>query len=225
MATGILLVMDLDQPMRFAYVLLRPQWDSWLVRGGYSITIFGGFVALMLAGVFFGWNDVVYIAFWGSAVSAVVVAIYTAFLFAQAKGRDFWQSPAMAPHMMVHSLMAGAAVFVLAGLVTDVSAQWLNYLETVLMVTVVGNILIMTVELTITHPTNDAKRVVKMITDGRYSNAFWFGAMLIGNVIPLGLLVLTDNLMISAASAVFILVGIYFSEKIWVEAPQRIQLT
>ena len=93
------------------------------------------------------------------------------------------------------------------------------------MVTVVGNILIMTVELTITHPTNDAKRVVKMITDGRYSNAFWYGAVLVGNIIPLLLLVLTDNLMISAASAVLILVGIYISEKIWVEAPQRIQLT
>lgn len=225
MATGILLVMDLDQPMRFVYVLLRPQWDSWLVRGGYSITVFGGMVALMIAGVFFGWTDVVYVAFWASAVSAVVVAVYTAFLFAQAKGRDFWQSPAMAPHMVVHSLMAGAAVFVLAGLLTDVSVEWMNYLETVLMVTVVGNILIMTVELNITHPTSDAKRVVKMITDGRYSNAFWYGAMLIGNVIPLLLLVVTDNLMISAAAAALILVGIYISEKIWVEAPQRIQLT
>jgi len=225
LATGVLLVMDLDQPMRFAYVLLRPQWDSWLVRGAYAITVFGGMVALMLAAVFFGWNDVVYIAFWGSAISAVIVAIYTAFLFAQAKGRDFWQSPAMAPHMMVHSLMAGAAVFVLAGLITDTSAQWLTYLETILMVTVVGNILIMTVELTVTHPTNDAKRVVKMITDGRYRNSFWFGAMLLGNVIPLLLLALTDNLLISSAGAVLILIGIYISEKIWVEAPQRIQLT
>jgi Fe-S-cluster-containing dehydrogenase component/formate-dependent nitrite reductase membrane component NrfD len=224
-ATGLLLVMDLDQPMRFAYVLLRPQWNSWLVRGGYSITIFGAMVSLMLLGVFFAWHDVVYFAFWASAVSAVVVAVYTAFLFAQAKGRDFWQSPAMAPHMMVHSLMAGAAVFVLAGLATDVSDQWMSYLETVLMVTVIANMLIVTVELTITHPTTDAKRVVEMITKGRYSNVFWFGAILVGNIIPILLLVLTSNLIISAVGAVLILAGIYISEKIWVEAPQRIQLT
>ena len=30
--TGLLLVMDLDQPKRFAYVLLRPHWGSWLVK-------------------------------------------------------------------------------------------------------------------------------------------------------------------------------------------------
>ena len=36
--TGILLVVDLKQPKRFLYVLLRPQWQSWLVRGAYIIT-------------------------------------------------------------------------------------------------------------------------------------------------------------------------------------------
>ena len=32
-ATGVLLIMDLDQPLRFLYVLLRPHWRSWLVIG------------------------------------------------------------------------------------------------------------------------------------------------------------------------------------------------
>src|SRR5205085_2509645 len=39
--TGALLVGDLKQPRRFLYVLLRPQWKSWLVRGSYIITAFG----------------------------------------------------------------------------------------------------------------------------------------------------------------------------------------
>ena len=42
--TGVLLVKDLDKPTRFAYVLLRPQWRSWLVRGAYAITLFGAFL-------------------------------------------------------------------------------------------------------------------------------------------------------------------------------------
>jgi len=29
--TGILLVMDLDRPERFLYVMLRPNWDSWVL--------------------------------------------------------------------------------------------------------------------------------------------------------------------------------------------------
>ena len=46
--TGGLLVKDIDRPDRFLYVLLRPQWKSWLVRGAYIITVFGGLVSLKL---------------------------------------------------------------------------------------------------------------------------------------------------------------------------------
>ncbi|HMP80600.1 MAG TPA: 4Fe-4S dicluster domain-containing protein, partial [Pirellulaceae bacterium] len=42
--TGLLLIADLKQPKRFLYVLLRPQWRSWLVRGAYCITCFGALI-------------------------------------------------------------------------------------------------------------------------------------------------------------------------------------
>src|SRR5690606_13789375 len=48
-ATGGLLIKDLDQPKRFIYVLLRPHWSSWLVRGGYIITVTGALTALWVA--------------------------------------------------------------------------------------------------------------------------------------------------------------------------------
>ena len=46
--------MDLDKPARFLYVVLRPQWKSWLVRGAYIITAFSGLLSLYLALVYFG---------------------------------------------------------------------------------------------------------------------------------------------------------------------------
>ncbi|MCF6227423.1 MAG: polysulfide reductase NrfD, partial [Planctomycetes bacterium] len=46
--TGALLVKDLDQPKRFLYVMLRPQWKSWLVRGAYIVTVHGGLTTLWL---------------------------------------------------------------------------------------------------------------------------------------------------------------------------------
>lgn len=104
-ATGVLLIMDLDQPKRFAYVLLRPHWGSWLVKGGYSITVFGGLVTLLGVALYFGWDFISPLASWLTALMAIVVAVYTAFLFAQAKGRDFWQSPTLALHMLVHSTL------------------------------------------------------------------------------------------------------------------------
>src|SRR5262249_30258236 len=35
--TGLLLVADLDRPERFLYILLRPQWKSWLAIGSFII--------------------------------------------------------------------------------------------------------------------------------------------------------------------------------------------
>ncbi|MCB0520318.1 MAG: polysulfide reductase NrfD [Lewinellaceae bacterium] len=223
-ATGALLVKDLDQPKRFVYVLLRPQWKSWLVKGGYSITAFGGFLTLLLVSSIFQWESVAAVSLFLSAAAAVLTAVYTAFLFAQAKGRDFWQSPALALHMMVHSIMAGAAVFALIGFFSGLPTNWNMFLTNTLYVTLGLNLLTMLVELTMTHPTEDAKLVVNMITKGRYSSLFWWGALMVGNLIPLGTLLSGATFALPMAG-LLVLIGIYITEKIWVEAPQRIQLS
>ena len=224
-ATGILLVMDLDQPKRFAYVLLRPHWGSWLVKGGYSITLYGGLLTVIAAALFFDWTSVLSIANGLTAVAAVVVAIYTAFLFAQAKGRDFWQSPSLALHMLVHSLMAGAAAFALLTLFMETSASWNSYLTNLMYATIGFNLLTLLLELTTTHPTEDAKRTVNMIVKGRYARLFYGGVILVGNLLPIGLLFLGGSPVFLGLAGVLVLVGIYCTEHIWVEAPQRIPLS
>ncbi len=224
-ATGILLVMDLDQPKRFAYVLLRPHWGSWLVKGGYSITLYGGLLTLIAAALFFDWSSILSFANWITAGAAVVVAIYTAFLFAQAKGRDFWQSPSLALHMLVHSLMAGAAAFALLTLFTETSASWNIYLTNLMYATIGFNLLTLLLELTTTHPTEDAKRTVNMIVKGRYARLFYGGVILVGNLLPIGLLLFGGSSLFLGLAGALVLLGIYFTEHIWVEAPQRIPLT
>ncbi len=39
----------------------------------------------------------------------VMTAVYTAYLFAQAKARDLWQNPLLPPHLFVQALLAGSA--------------------------------------------------------------------------------------------------------------------
>lgn len=223
--TGLLLVMDLDQPTRFLYVLLRPHWSSWLVKGGYSITVFGGLITVLIGSMFIDMGIFADVALWLTGAVAVLVAVYTAFLFAQAKGRDFWQSPTLAVHMLVHSFMAGAAALALVTLVSSESADWTTYLSTVMAVGIGINLLTMIMELTMTHPTVDAHTVVEMITKGRYARSFYFGVVLVGNVLPLALLLMGGSPTVLAAAAVAVLVGIAITEKIWVEAPQRIALS
>ncbi len=91
--TGLLLVKDLDKPMRFIYVLLRPNWSSWLVRGAYTLGIFGSLMVAHLTIFFLGfaiewhlWLAIVGIPF------AWLTGSYTGWLFKQAKGREVWAS-------------------------------------------------------------------------------------------------------------------------------------
>ncbi len=224
--TGVLLVMDLDQPSRFLYVLFRPQWKSWLVKGAYAITAYGGLLTLLAAANFFEWSFLIAPLMWTTAVVSVIVAIYTAFLFAQAKGRDFWQSPTLSFHMLTHSVLAGAALFGILSIFSAGVESWLTYLQNILMLGLGINLAIMLIELTTTHPTEDAKRTVDMIIKGRYKKQFWFGAILLGNLIPFVLLLTMGSVaFVLPIAAVVILIGIYITEHIWVEAPQRIPLS
>lgn len=221
--TGLFLVMDLDRPDRFIYVLLRPQWNSWLVKGGYTITIFGLLVTLWGANTWFNIGIPEIPLLWITAVFAVLLAMYTAFLFAQAKGRDFWQSPILPLHMLVHCVMAGVAIFVLASLGFGYEG-WMSMFKITMITALAVNLLSMATELTIKHPSTAVHTVVKMITKGRYKKLFWIGVVLIGNTIPLALLVLAPSATMITVSAILVLIGIYVTEKIWIEAPQRIPL-
>ncbi len=225
-ATGLLLVKDLDRPDRFLNVLLRPQWNSWLVKGGYAITAYGGLLTVLALFTWMGWSSLETVVMYATAAVAILVAVYTAFLFAQAKGRDFWQSPTLAIHMLVHSVMAGAATFGIIALFTESGANWIPFLSKILLVGLIINLATMLIELTITHPTRDAKLVVEMITKGRYKNRFWGGVIIFGNLIPIVLLIVGGtSIMMLAAAGIITLLGIYFTEHIWVEAPQRISLS
>ena len=193
------------------------------MKGGYTITIFGLLVTVWGAAIFFELNIPETPLLWVTAVFAILLAIYTAFLFAQAKGRDFWQSPTLPLHMLVHSVMAGVAIFVIASLIFG-NESWMSILKNTMIIALVVNLFTLITELTITHPTTSAKTVVGMITKGRYKNLFWFVTVLIGNIIPLALLFFGNDNMFAVVSGICVLIGILVTEKIWVEAPQRIPL-
>jgi Fe-S-cluster-containing dehydrogenase component/formate-dependent nitrite reductase membrane component NrfD len=223
--TGIFLIMDLDQPKRFVYVLLRPHWGSWLVKGGYAITVYGGLLTLIGVNRYLDLGSLMPVVMGATGIIAIVVAIYTAFLFAQAKGRDFWQSPTLSIHMLVHSFMAGISMFYLLSLTFSISNEFMAYLKMATIAFIAINLFTMLIELTTTHPTQDAKTVVNMILKGRYKMSFWIGVIVVGNLIPLALLFMGGASGLFAAAGVLMLLGIYFNNHIWVEAPQRIQLS
>ncbi|MBS1796683.1 MAG: polysulfide reductase NrfD [Acidobacteria bacterium] len=223
-ATGVLLIMDLGRPDRFLNVLFRPQFKSWLSRGAYIITAYGGILTLWLALWFLGREEAVKYVEPLGIVLALLSAIYTAFLFAQAKGRDFWQSPMLGVHMIIHSLMAGAAVFQIASFFAKPGIGFTMVLNLLTIVLLVFHLVTLAIELTTTHATEDAHRTVKSILKGEFSRKFWLGMVFAGNILPLFWL-FAGAPWAFALAGVLILIGLWFAEDIWVKAPQRIPLS
>jgi formate-dependent nitrite reductase membrane component NrfD len=229
--------MDLDRPDRFHYVLLRPQWRSWLVRGAYIITVYGGLLGLWLVikllGVFGvlpqGVSQGVDLALaWPIVIAAGATAVYTAFLFAQAKGRSFWQSPALPAHMLVHAAVAGAAVLYIASLFVVGLEPLRGMLAITLAIGLVAGLIVMWAELSVEHPDRDGARAAEMIYKGRYKGLFWGVSVVLGSLVPLALVVVGLLLAaptVIAAAGVLALVGVLATEHAWVEAPQLIPLT
>jgi len=214
--TGGLLVADLNRPDRFLYVLLRPQWSSWLVRGAYLIAGFGFVATLLLLNNLMGW-PLQWLAVPGIILS-VLGAAYTAFLFAQARGRDLWQSPLSSLHMVVHSLIAGATtIMILNGGSSAFEVGILRY-------GLFTNVILITLEVMVPHATTDAHKAVKLMTRGYYSGIFYAG-MVVGNLVPLVMISLVEGDHYRIMAGVFALLGIFLTEFVRVRVPQLIPLS
>ena len=220
--TLVLLVADLKQPRRFLYVLLRPQWKSWLVRGAYVLVAYSAVLVLWLAARVAGWLTAAEILFWPGVVLAVPAAVYTAFLLAQAKGRDLWQNGLLSVHLLAHALLSGGAVWLLTAPVAAADSTVAARAFTA--VTIAFSLLALLGELATTPPTDDARRAIHMIVGRPMGLWFWAGGVGAGHIVPL-LLLLASSSLANGAAALLALFGMGVIERLWVLAPQRVPLS
>lgn len=108
--TTVLLIMDLGRPERFLHILTRPNWKSWLVKGTWVLMGFGALTSASLALRLAGFPGTADILRWANLPFAVLASGYTAFLFAQCRGRDLWLEKGLFIHLILQALLAGAAV-------------------------------------------------------------------------------------------------------------------
>jgi formate-dependent nitrite reductase membrane component NrfD len=226
-----LLVYDLDRPERFLSIVLRPQWKSWLARGailliGFSIV--AGIWWIIEAIAYLGWipntilDPVRLITMWLGLPLAIGAAIYTAFLFGQAEGRDLWQSSLLPIHLLVQALMVGSGVFLLMGVFSAIPESILQVARiTFISALILDLIVTLFGEFGMPHASEVAAQAAHDISRGHYKNYFWTGSIFIGHVLPLVLLVF--NLpFLAVFAAIAAIVGLYAFEYAFVMAPQDI---
>ena len=208
--TSLILIADLEHPFRFVLMARRPQWRSWLVKGAIIITLYGlGLAAQLVAGLL-GVRSLPALIVAPTAALAVLTAAYTAFLFAQARARELWQSPLLPPHLVIQALMLGFAVYTLLGV--HGAAQGLATTAALHLLLVLG-------EATLPHPTAHAALAAHQMTRGRFARFFWTGVGLSAASIAAPLLG-----PVGPAAAIAGLVAVLAHEHAFVQAGQSVPL-
>jgi Ni/Fe-hydrogenase subunit HybB-like protein len=225
-------------------IFTKAQWRSWLVKGAFIIAGYTLVLALHFVLSIFGyqmaapsenaasWSTVAqsWLMFPG-IVLAALTAIYTAYLFAQAKARDLWQNPLLPPHLLVQALLLGAAVLMPFAVSSSFNSPGEEFFSAafIAIIWILGmasllHLLMVLGEVSLTHPTAHARVAIWEMTRGRYRTVFWAGVILsaLGGALPI--LALFGYLSIGAVGVPLALVGLMLYEHAYVQAGQSVPL-
>lgn len=228
--TGGLLIWDLEHPERFHLIFTRPQWRSWLVKGAFIIAAYTLVLVLHLLSSVMGWRSLQRVLIIPGIPLSIMTAVYTAFLFAQAKARDMWQNPLLPPHLFIQALLLGSALLLpfsmyvgaatIRGVPIDQQLTWLLAVSSLIHVLMIWG------EVSMTHPTAHARLAIWEMVRGRYRADFWMGTVMsaLGGLIPWLALLGVISPTLSVAGAPLALIGLMLYENAYVQAGQSVPL-
>jgi Fe-S-cluster-containing dehydrogenase component/formate-dependent nitrite reductase membrane component NrfD len=227
--TALVLVIDLERPERFYYILTRSNWRSWMVWGAWFLAAHGALSAAWLLAGWFGAPALLSALAIPMIVVALLATSYTAFLFAQGLGRDLWQGPAASIDLIAQSGAAGSAVLLLAELAVRGEPREASVMSTILVGSLIAHVAILLFENVLTtSPTRHHELAVDTIRRGPFARLFWGLAIAAGGVLPAAMLLVsagTPATLLVAAAALLALAGSAAWEYIWVEAGQGVPLS
>jgi Fe-S-cluster-containing dehydrogenase component/formate-dependent nitrite reductase membrane component NrfD len=226
--TAIVLIIDLERPERFYYILTKSNWRSWMVWGAWFLALHGIFSALWLIAAWLGLVGLLPIIAWPTIVVAVLATSYTGFLFAQGRARDLWQGHMAAVDLIVQSGAAGSAMLLLATLIGEAGAPVRSTLSAVLAISLVLHVVILLFEnVFASSPTRHRELAVQTIRRGPLAPVFWGLSIAAGGVLPLVMLTAgsMQNGLLSAVTALLALAGSAAWEYVWVEAGQSVPIS
>ncbi len=229
-ATAALLVGDLKRPERFLYILRRPNWDSWLVRGGFILTGYGLVLTSLLL-LYWLELSVPRIVTQGLFVAMILggaaTAAYTAWLFAQAKGRVLWMRKGLAFHLLVQAWIAGCAWMLMGGLFFDIGPNVEPWLRNGLGVGLLLHFVMMKFEprLAPKGREKEYERAAKLITRGPFAMRHLVHGLAVGIVLPLVAVALGTTSPVFAIGGMLALWGLWNEEDIFVRAGQALPIS
>jgi formate-dependent nitrite reductase membrane component NrfD len=225
--TAAVLVVDLERPERFLYILTRPNWTSWLARGAFLLTAHGGLATLWIVLYLAGATGLLTVLAPIAFLVALGATAYTGLLFAQGLARDLWQGPHQTIDLVVQAFAEGSAALLLAAAISGAPPATLRALAMTLALASLVHVGILVLEHLLTpSPTVQHELAVRAVRHGAFRHYFWIGAIGLGGVLPLLFIWLAGladfSLALLLPAAVAALAGSLAWEYVWVEAGQAV---
>jgi Fe-S-cluster-containing dehydrogenase component/formate-dependent nitrite reductase membrane component NrfD len=227
-ATAIVLVIDLERPERFYYILVRPNWRSWMAWGAYFLAVQGGLTAVWLAAAIAGAETLLAVVRWPLLIVSLLTTCYTGLLFAQGLARDLWQGPQSTIDLLAQAIVEGAAALLIASAVPGIqpAASTVSALASTLAIALLVHVALIVFENVLSpSPTRHHALATAAVRRGAYARLFWGGAVATALAATALAGAGADAPLPLAAAAFFALAGSFAWEYIWVEAGQSVPLS
>jgi formate-dependent nitrite reductase membrane component NrfD len=227
MGTAVVLIVDLERPERFYYILTRPNWRSWLTRGAVLLTAHSVVAGLWILLVPLGWTMAVTVLAVLALATSLGATAYTGFLFAQGLARDLWQGPHATIDLIAQAAAEGSAAMLIVAIVAGGEHSTIRALGLTLAFASLAHLTILALEHLLTpSPTVHHELAVRAIRFGTYRQLFWAGALGLGGLAPILLVSFASlasfSLVTLVAASLLALAGSLAWGYVWVEAGQAV---
>lgn len=228
--TLVLLVADLKRPERALYLLTKANPTSWLVWGSYILALTGLLEAAWFFCALAGQFVLLRWLLAPTACAGACAACYTALLFGQAEGRDFWQGPLLLPLLFVQAILAGAAALGILALALHSGLEPALFLTRLLLLALLVHTTLVVYEVCGPHANRHVALAARCMSRGGLRLLFWPVCVGAGALLPAGLLVWA--LAVPQACAVLLalaggcaLIGLLVYEHCLITAGQAVPLS
>jgi Ni/Fe-hydrogenase subunit HybB-like protein len=155
---------------------------------------------------------------------------YTAFLFGQAEGRDFWQSPLLLPILLVQAVIAGASVLGLLSWPLYTGSSVSTSLTIILLSAIILHIFLIMIEVFGSHSNSHVATAAHYMRSGRFKDIFWGVFFALGSLLPIAMLCIALFIpdaqpVLLAFAGMLALIGIFAYEHCFVTAGQIVPLS
>ena len=178
----------LGRPERF-WRMMRGFGTSWISRGIVGVTVFLASAAfyLILALLGLGETALAGALLFLSVLGALWVVVYKGFVWASSKGIPLWNTPLVPVLYIAYALRGGTAVLMLLAAAGTAHAP-LGFLEPIKLWLAVSTAVLVLIYIDVMRGSGmTALRSVNLMLFGRVALPFYFGALALGLIVPIGI--------------------------------------